>query len=1215
MVDSTSPRKVGLSVLLFLIGAGALVAMFWNVLNGPPAVGPQPPDANAQRLTRAQSQELVETRNRAIAALENGDFEEADRLLRRVIEIVPEDPLGPRNLTICRELALDKFDPSQMQPALASADTALELLIKADPDSSITQILAARLAARQGDLDRAAVALRQATTADPGRAAFWYDFYLLRPAAPGETPTPETVDALRNTYELEPDNLFVLKDWLPLQAQLKDPAISETVTRARQTLAPFAEIIKTNIRVDLLALLDRLAAAVAANQWNVAVSSAMTIRNVIVAEAARDERYVKRNSLEYLLTEFEETTLQRLDLPERPDVGVPVTFTAQPLQNEGPVLDRVVVDLDLDGVPDSLVLDHSRLTLARSLLREPKVQGVDLGPGFRRILAVDLDEDVDPKLKDRAADAVHCAAADPDVVVYGEAGVKLFETVRDGANVELREKPAADSLGTLQSVLQVLPGDLDLDGDLDLTTLTPSGIQLWSNRGNWSFQEITDRALRPDAEFEPVSGIALDWDRDSDLDLLIAGQSSVGVLESLRHGRFRWRELGGDFEKVRGATALCVEQLPGRPSWSVIGAGAAGVVVVRTETSSAGVVTAQSAETLTARPVTRLSSLDYDNDGCRDLVAGGPENLSMLYRGTPDGRFSEAAAPIVSVRGQFGGVADIDGDGDEDLVTIGPDSGWFRNDGGNANGWLNVSLVAMQIKANEQNYSRRVNHVGIGSLLELKSGQGYQAQVVQGSTTQFGLGPDKAADVLRILWSNGIPQNAVSPEANRWICEQQKLHGSCPYLYAWDGTRFAFVTDLLWNAPLGLKFAEDVIAPWREWEHLKIEGRQLQPASGEYRLRITAELWEVEYFDEVRLTAVDHPAGTQIFTNEKVGPPSLAEHRIHTVSQPRTPVAARDQSGRDLLAQIASVDGDFTSSYERKLAQGLTTPHFLELDLGDWTEDRPADALRPGEPAAAAITLYLTGWMYPGSTSLSVQHSQNPDQARPQPPSLHAIDADGNWRLVRPFLGFPGGKTKTIAIDLTDVFPPDSRDHRIRIATNMEFYWDGAFFTVDEPPVPVRQTELTLTRADLIDRGGVSHREWPKSGNGPELFDYEHLVPGDAWPPIDGRFTRFGDVRELVQSRDDYLVVMHPGDELQLAFAELPPPPSGWVRDFVISSVGWDKDCDLNTVYGETAEPLPFEKMSVYGQPRDQDPAYRDYLQRYQTRTRLRGPFWNSLSR
>jgi hypothetical protein len=350
----------------------------------------------------------------------------------------------------------------------------------------------------------------------------------------------------------------------------------------------------------------------------------------------------------------------------------------------------------------------------------------------------------------------------------------------------------------------------------------------------------------------------------------------------------------------------------------------------------------------------------------------------------------------------------------------------------------------------------------------------------------------------------------------------------------------------------------------------------------------------------------------------------MAEHKLHTVRTPRIPVAAKDTFGNDVLEQIAARDGVYTRTYDHKLAQGLTNEHFLELDLGDWTSgsnlpsERKLDesAAKPDAPRAPRIMLYLTGWMYPATTSLNVQFSQNPDGQKPRPPSLQVVDEQGQWREVRPFLGFPGGKTKTIALDISDIFPAHASDHRLRIVTNMEFYWDAAFFTVDDEPVTFREQELTLNSAWLRDRGGVSLRTWPATGNGPEIFDYGTLVPGDVWPPIEGAFTQFGDVRELLLRRDDQLVVMHPGDEIQLAFGEpADPVPEGWVRDFVIYNVGWDKDCDLNTVYGETVEPMPFRDMTVYGQVRPADEDYERYLKMYQTRRRSRSAYWNQIRR
>ncbi len=1212
--------------LAVVVIAVAMLAVAFRKADQPAAQKPEAKPAET-KLARGDSVKLLSLRDQAVGRLENLNFEEAEQLLLEIIRLLPDDPFGPRNLTICRDLAMDKIDPGQrsekMADAIKKAWEALAELNRVEPDSYVGHVLAARIAVKQGDLDRATTELRRATELSPSSAPAWYDFFSLRPLTPGEPPAKETVEALRKVHELEPDNLFVLKDWLPLQTQLKEPALAETLQQARKTLDPFAEVIKTNIRIDVRDMLDKLAKAVADEKWPVAASTAMTIRNVIVSEAARDERYVRWNSLEYALQDFGKSFYLRADLPDPQEPAIPVTYQPGdelPATRIRGARDLVVADFDFDLRMDSAAIVDQQIFItmpAFSKSADETASRITLscGDGFEQLVAVDLDDDVDLKSKDPSK----CfPSADPDLIVFGPAGIKLFENRASapGAEREFVERPTGDAMNALRNVRAVVPADLDLDGDLDFLTLTSEGVWLWSNRGNWTFEDITARSLLPPAEFSPTAAVAVDWDRDVDLDVLIAGVDGFGILESMRHGRFRWRPLDGDFAALKGAKSLFVEQTGHGVSWTVIGAGANGVQSILTQTTAAGVVSGRGTVQVAQSEAEHCESLDFDNDGVRDLVAITDSKM-VLFRGLANEKYDEVAP------GQLGelsevtsfGICDIDRDGDEDLL-IGTkgESAWRINDGGNANGWLNVSLAAIQIKPNEQNYSKRVNHWGVGSVIEVKAGQRYQAQVVRPSMTHFGLGSLKQADAVRVLWTNGLPQNRIAPEANQFICEEQKLLGSCPYLYTWDGEKFSFFTDLLWNAPLGLKFAENVVAPWREWEYLKIDGDRLRPDKGRYQLRVTAELWEVEYFDQIRLFAVDHPAGTEVFTNEKVGPASLASPRIHTVSKPHSPVAARDPHGHDILEQVQTRDGNYTKTYDHKFAQGLTNEHFLELDLGAWP-DRPTDSAK-----APVVTLFLTGWMYPGSTSLRVQHSQNPDLQQPRPPALHAIGSDGQWHEVRPFMGFPGGKTKTIAVDISDVFAPGSTDHRLRIVTNMEFYWDAVFFTVSDPPVELEQTELSLVRAQLVDRGGVSHNSWPVSGNGPDQFDYQQLVTGEAWPPIEGAFTRFGDVLPLVTARDDHLVVMHPGDEIQLDFA-VPDRdvPEGWVRDFVLYDVGWDKDCDQHTVYGETSEPLPFEAMTEYaykdGAGRPMDDAYATYLKTYQTRTRPRAPFWNKIRR
>ncbi|HTI50405.1 MAG TPA: hypothetical protein VL475_05620, partial [Planctomycetaceae bacterium] len=208
------------------------------------------------------------------------------------------------------------------------------------------------------------------------------------------------------------------------------------------------------------------------------------------------------------------------------------------------------------------------------------------------------------------------------------------------------------------------------------------------------------------------------------------------------------------------------------------------------------------------------------------------------------------------------------------------------------------------------------------------------------------------------------------------------------------------------------------------------------------------------------------------------------------------------------------------------------------------------------------------------------------------------------------------GKTKTIAVDLTGLVAGD--DCRVRIVTSMEIYWDAAFFSVDEEPAPIELRELPLVSADLHFRG--YSRRVPHAQHGPEFYDYARVSTETRWPPLEGHYTRYGDVLPLLSESDDRLVVLAQGDEMSLEFAAPQEnPPAGWKRDFLLYNVGWDKDADLNTVYGQSVEPLPFRAMERYPFPEGvtspDNPAYQEYLQQYQTRATSQQRFWKRICR
>jgi len=304
---------------------------------------------------------------------------------------------------------------------------------------------------------------------------------------------------------------------------------------------------------------------------------------------------------------------------------------------------------------------------------------------------------------------------------------------------------------------------------------------------------------------------------------------------------------------------------------------------------------------------------------------------------------------------------------------------------------------------------------------------------------------------------------------------------------------------------------------------------------------------------------------------------------------------AKNHCGRDLTSEVASPDGIYARVHEQKLRQGVTEETYFELDLGDIQN-------------AKQVTLFLTGWIYPSSTSINVALSQGGSVPPPKPPALLVPDGRGGWREALPFMGFPGGKTKTIAVDLSGLLAEN--DGRIRIATTMELYWDHIFCSVDEPPAEVRTTDLPLASADLHDRG--YSRVVPGENHGPEKYLYNEVSTTPKWPTMPGSFTPYGNVLPLLERRDDRLLVIGAGDEVTLRF-KVPkePLPPGWKRDFFFYSAGWEKDCNLLTVLGESADPLPFKAMRGYPWPTDQEaPKRTDPV----TRTQPPG-FWKAIQR
>ena len=797
----------------------------------------------------------------------------------------------------------------------------------------------------------------------------------------------------------------------------------------------------------------------------------------------------------------------------------------------------------------------------------------------------------------------------PDLLVWSKRGVLLF---RHGSAA------APDAgLADLRGVISVAAGDFDNDGLPDLCVLTESGAQLYHNAGG-RFEKMD--AKLPGGRFQRA--VWLDFDHDYDLDLFLFGKTAallrndgksgfedysshfpfaageavdavafrvvpgtkgldLAVSYADRKGVLYRDRLGGDFErapleaippKAGGLAAIDIDN----DGWIDLAA-----------TIPQGVLLARNRKGKFQAQITAASGSfgfsDLENRGFADLVS-----RNLVYRNLGLARLAKPVSPPGLLAGVTWADADFDSDGRNDLATVASDGGihlLLNRTVGNG-GWLRIALTGVKNLKTAP-----------GTEVEVKAGDSYQKKLYAGVPVVFGLGGHAAADTVRISWPNGLVQNQPNQAAGHAVTieEAPRLSGSCPMIFTWNGREFEFITDVLGVAPLGASSGDGNYFPVSHEEYVSIPGEALAPVDDHYEVRITEELHEVSYLDQVRLLAVDHPADTEILTNEKFKAPPFPEFRLFGVRRRLFPSAAHDGGGHDVLAALVRRDRVYAAGFTHDAA-GVAELHSLALDFG------------PRAAPTNRAVLFLNGWVdwADGSTFMAASQAHTGGLVFPY---LQVKDAAGDWRTVIEDMGMPAGKPKTISVDLTGKFLSASRE--IRIVTNLCVYWDQIFLSEDTASPPVRLTALDAHSAG-VELRGFSRPAIDARREQPESFQYARWTPVAPWDQTRGFYTRYGDVRELVQAADDRFVIMGAGDELRLRFpaGALPPLPAGQRRDFLLWVDGWAKDADANTAFSQSVEPLPFHGMSRYPYPAWEhypgDPAHQSYLRTSNTRPAIR---------
>ncbi len=819
----------------------------------------------------------------------------------------------------------------------------------------------------------------------------------------------------------------------------------------------------------------------------------------------------------------------------------------------------------------------------------------------------------------------------PDLFVLRYGGSSLYRNDGSGGFIDVTTTVGLPAYPFLPGAAAFV--DVDHDGDVDLLIagladitetrlraaggglvfpreFSPAPLQLLRNNQNGTFTDIT-RDAGIEGASHAIAVVPTDFDNRRDVDLLIVNRDGPSrLLANLRDGTFIdvAAEVGlavaGSLDDEVTAVAAADINKDDFPD----------IFFAREKDGVFAMSDSRGRFTLVQAPDTTRAAIaaqfiDYDNDGLLDLLTwsvAGPRllrNLGQEWTDVTNNAVPGVGASVPTVSSSHAvAAADLDADGDTDVVVAGSGPlSILQNAGDTRNRSIRVQLSGLAS-----------NRLGVGSKIQLRAGS-LSARLETSAATPavapadlvFGLGQRLGADVVRVVWPSGIlqaelaevvgPAGAPEPPlsflpSTLAIRELDRKPSSCPFLYTWNGERFEFVTDFLVGGVMGYLLAPGLHMRSDPVEYVRIRGDQLQSKDGRLDIRVTNELEETFFVDRLELVAIAHPRGFKVFPNEGwTDPPK--PFQLYGVRDTRVPARATDHHGHDVTERIAKIDRRYADDFETRAFRGHVSTHALTLDLGQ---------------TSGQTLLLLTGWTdYAPSSDNVAAHQAGLTQF---PPLLEIKDEHGNWRVAAVDVGFPVGRPQTIVVDLTEHLR--SGEHELRLVTNMEIYWDEILVARGATTNDVRINRLDPLAARLRARGFSA--EVRPGGTGPLSYDYARVTSVSPWKTMTGRYTREGDVRELLTRADDMFVIARDGDEIAVEFdaTALEALPDGWTRTFLLRADGFSKEMDINSASPDMVEPLPFHRMTGY--PYDAPEHYPDtfeyrrYRETYNTRAVVR---------
>ena len=700
--------------------------------------------------------------------------------------------------------------------------------------------------------------------------------------------------------------------------------------------------------------------------------------------------------------------------------------------------------------------------------------------------------------------------------------------------------------------------DLDADGDIDIAT--GGGVAPLTNRSKLQFKQ---EKLHRDGPLAVLldgakAALAADLNQDGLSEILVLREEGLAVAVGSPNGPGEPL----NFDQGRGGESLAVGDFDNSGAPDVVVGMPGGVRVFWNLDLRDAPGEARHQDHATP-PAASLAVTDYNNDGLLDLAVLAADGRAVLLRGHPGRTFEpldlgDWPTPAPGAR----------------LLATNHDGGPLQDLAYAAEGGL---IGAENIAEGAGNalavFANGVRAAPSGRLtqMEVRRGGRYAYHQAGGGLQHIGIGESDYVEILRLQWTNGFIENKLKIDVQDEpyaFTESERISGSCPSLFVWNGERFDYLTDAFISGPMGVPLDRGVYFPSKDRELLVIPGDRVALRDGLLDLRFTEELHETVYIDRAKLYYVDHLVGTEALPHSRLAPVAPAEDPLYLAAELVPAAQAVGSHGGDLTEILATVDERHADFLVRTPHQGFAEPHWIELTLPKGLDPAEVDAL------------VATGWFYYFESTSMIAEAQRKADGEGANLPWPWIDqfVDGAWKPVAP-LGVASGKGKSAVAPLAGKL--ESR--RLRIRSGIAAYWDRIAFSTGQVERPTF-AEAPLAESLLRFRGFST-----LASRNPERFDYHQVHFQSLWSPMHGRFTAYGPAEGLIDRADGRYAVFGSGDELSLSFrVDAPPPKAGLRRSYLLEFVGYVKDGDRYTGHARRVEPLPYLGLSVYPHPDDE---------------------------